>query len=289
MNILFSPPHCPAWTLVDDKILSGPNAIELSSIANMKHMPPKTRIGSGIIQLFFTDGKNAAFYYSTNQKQEGEKAANYIQSFINGEISVKSAGGTGKQYPLDKSVSMRTSKEMGDFCLRHNYAFNGGNKIYAHFEVIERNLSPNEEVNFCFVSNGVNDRSGHALLGGLMAVVFTNKKMIYAQRRPIMGDYVKTVSYDNINDISSKIGWVFGEIIVDSITEYMDFSVDKPEVEKMRNTVLEIIEEYRAQKSGSKYNTVSAADELKKFKELLDMDIITQDEFNAKKKQLLGL
>jgi hypothetical protein len=34
---------------------------------------------------------------------------------------------------------------------------------------------------------------------------------------------------------------------------------------------------------------VSAADELKKFKELLDMGVITQEEFNAKKKQLLGL
>ena len=33
----------------------------------------------------------------------------------------------------------------------------------------------------------------------------------------------------------------------------------------------------------------SNADELKKFKELLDMGIITQEEFDAKKKQLLGL
>lgn len=33
----------------------------------------------------------------------------------------------------------------------------------------------------------------------------------------------------------------------------------------------------------------SAADEIKKFKELLDMGIITQEEFDAKKKQLLGL
>lgn len=36
-------------------------------------------------------------------------------------------------------------------------------------------------------------------------------------------------------------------------------------------------------------NQVSAADELKKFKELLDLGIITQDEFDTKKKQLLGL
>ena len=33
----------------------------------------------------------------------------------------------------------------------------------------------------------------------------------------------------------------------------------------------------------------SAADELKKFKELLDLGIITQEEFDAKKKQLLGM
>ena len=34
---------------------------------------------------------------------------------------------------------------------------------------------------------------------------------------------------------------------------------------------------------------VSAADELKKFKELLDLGVIAQEEFDAKKKQLLGL
>lgn len=35
--------------------------------------------------------------------------------------------------------------------------------------------------------------------------------------------------------------------------------------------------------------TVSSADEILKFKNLLDAGIITQEEFEAKKKQLLGL
>ena len=35
--------------------------------------------------------------------------------------------------------------------------------------------------------------------------------------------------------------------------------------------------------------SMSAADELKKFKELLDCGVISQEEFDAKKKQLLGL
>ena len=35
--------------------------------------------------------------------------------------------------------------------------------------------------------------------------------------------------------------------------------------------------------------TIGIADELKKYKELLDGGVITQEEFDAKKKQLLGL
>ena len=105
-----------------------------------------------------------------------------------------------------------------------------------------------------------------------------------------MGDFVKTVSYDNINDISSKIGWIFGEIVIDSLTEYMRFSVDKIGVEGLRNKALELIEQYRSRKNAPQSVVqVSAADEVKKFKELLDLGVISQEEFDAKKKQLLGL
>jgi hypothetical protein len=51
-------------------------------------------------------------------------------------------------------------------------------------------------------------------------------------------------------------------------------------------------EEFKAlqtAKTNSSAPAVSAADELKKFKELLDAGVITQEEFDAKKKQLLGL
>lgn len=49
-------------------------------------------------------------------------------------------------------------------------------------------------------------------------------------------------------------------------------------------------EEYQQIVSANKASSqTSAADEIKKFKELLDSSIITQEEFDAKKKQLLGL
>ena len=52
------------------------------------------------------------------------------------------------------------------------------------------------------------------------------------------------------------------------------------------------VEEYKEEKNKTVAPVsaaVSVADEIKKFKELLDMGVITQEEFNAKKKQLLGL
>lgn len=47
--------------------------------------------------------------------------------------------------------------------------------------------------------------------------------------------------------------------------------------------------EWQAEKNKTETSGTSAADEIKKFKELLDQGIITQEEFDAKKKQLLGL
>jgi len=45
----------------------------------------------------------------------------------------------------------------------------------------------------------------------------------------------------------------------------------------------------KIEKQNNPVQAVSSADEIKKFKELLDMGVITQEEFDQKKKQLLGL
>ena len=69
-----------------------------------------------------------------------------------------------------------------------------------------------------------------------------------------------------------------------------------PANDYVKNLDLEIIkvfDEYKANENNMEATQIvqqgSAADELKKFKELLDMGVITQEEFDAKKKQLLGL
>lgn len=52
--------------------------------------------------------------------------------------------------------------------------------------------------------------------------------------------------------------------------------------------LVDLIESYRHTESTST-SSISAADELKKYKELLDDGILTQEEFDAKKKQLLNI
>ncbi len=65
--------------------------------------------------------------------------------------------------------------------------------------------------------------------------------------------------------------------------------IDYNRCPKCNSRDLEVLsdEQYEELNSGSNSNSVP--DEIKKFKELLDNGIITQEEFDAKKKQLLGL
>ena len=60
---------------------------------------------------------------------------------------------------------------------------------------------------------------------------------------------------------------------------------------QIKSYVEEQIMKFATNKGGTTIvqQSVSPAEELKKYKELLDSGIITQDEFDAKKKQLLGL
>lgn len=61
-------------------------------------------------------------------------------------------------------------------------------------------------------------------------------------------------------------------------------------MEEVANFCRKKMEEIKSGKNAAAaVSQTSSADELKKFKELLDNGIITQDEFDAKKKQILGL
>ena len=61
-------------------------------------------------------------------------------------------------------------------------------------------------------------------------------------------------------------------------------------MEKIKLKIDELISKHRQSNNNSNVvNQISVADELEKFSNLLEKGIITQEEFDLKKKQLLGL
>lgn len=99
-----------------------------------------------------------------------------------------------------------------------------------------------------------------------------------------------------LSSVGSLAGALSGNYVASAVNNQnvnrgMDKIRDFNRCPNCNSTNLSIIsdEEFETMKSQSTKNNVSPADELKKFKELLDMGVITQEEFDAKKKQLLGL
>ena len=94
---------------------------------------------------------------------------------------------------------------------------------------------------------------------------------------------------DSVSAVAT--GW-FGSISVASASGGISFiAIEKRnEIYEVLNKQLIARQNKKSDNNGSEATAVFGnADELKKFKELLDNGAITQEEFNAKKKQLLGL
>lgn len=77
---------------------------------------------------------------------------------------------------------------------------------------------------------------------------------------------------------------------------YAAYNENTITIQKQHNETAKQIKDYieniiiqREQITNNNSATVSSAEEIKKYKELFDDGIITQEEFDAKKKQLLGL
>jgi len=117
----------------------------------------------------------------------------------------------------------------------------------------------------------------------------------------------KTIYYNNITSVQFKKGnnWINGHIqfsikggnesrggsfaAASDENTIMITAKKNDEAEEVVEYINNKLAEINNRAFGNVTQAVSPAEELKKFKELLDMEIITQAEFDAKKKQLLGL
>lgn len=198
---------------------------------------------------------------------------------------------------------MRTAQEMYDRAIEHgwNLTLVNSSKKYAtellqSFELVGQYIKDDEQVIDAFTSTDV--RCDGSPMIGSVAVVFTDKRLIVGMKSKSFKDPVKVIRMDTIHDVEKKAiaRGIFGAINgvpivrIDALKEQIDIECKKDSQDAVFQRILELIENYKSvYEKNDPAPQVSAADELLKFKQLLDAGVITQDEFDAKKKQLLNL
>jgi hypothetical protein len=184
---------------------------------------------------------------------------------------------------------MKTAQEMYQYCLDNGYG-EGMTKKWGikHFTLIEQALGTDEDAIMCFI--GLHNYVSVTKHDNNFAYAITNKRILIAQQKMI-GQVFQTIDIDNLNDVTMNTGMLMGVITIDTIKERFNVAVNKQHAQSINSAIHDVLFNLKQQKkvfTSNQSSTGSVADEILKFKNLLDIGAITQDEFEQKKKQLLG-
>lgn len=176
---------------------------------------------------------------------------------------------------------MRTAQEMRVFAAGFNVVGDvpGAVKLErCPFEKIEEALMPDEQVLFSF--GALHEK----------AIALTNRRLIHAETKDPAHDQaggLYTYSYDPITSVFSGNMQLIINMDGCNSLFYGNLAIDR--IREAAELIGDIIGQYESTPAPAGAAKNSAADELRKYKELLDMGAITQEEFEAKKHQLLSL
>jgi len=152
-------------------------------------------------------------------------------------------------------------------------------KIYNYSDIVDFELLEDGES----IASGGLGRAlvGGVLFGGVGAIVggVTGTK----KSKPICTNLKVKITTNNINNPVEYVDFINTSTKKDSIIYKTWFDLAQKCLSTLQLIVNENQEEVKEIPAGSE------ADEILKLKKLLDQGIITQEEFDAKKKQLLGL
>ncbi|MCY1570213.1 PH domain-containing protein [Staphylococcus pettenkoferi] len=126
--------------------------------------------------------------------------------------------------------------------------------------------------------------------GNTYLIICTDKRLLFLDKGMIYGLKFHEFPFDKINSVSYKKGIMFGQILVYHGSSYITInSILKETVSVMANAIQFQIETHKNKdkNNNQNHNNFSAADELLKYKQLLDAELITQEEFNKKKRELI--
>ena len=187
---------------------------------------------------------------------------------------------------------MRNAKEVYDDGVKKGYI---GKDIkekgsLANFNVVLDSLRSDEDVLFGF--NGfISEGDKGKKMGEPSSFVVTNKRLVWGRKIAFTSE-CQSLDLDNLETTSfakHSPYTNFGAITIKTIANQYVISMGLKAAEEVNSVLPNALQELKNKSKETVTPVTSAADEILKFKSLLDMGAITQEEFDAKKKQLLGL
>lgn len=186
---------------------------------------------------------------------------------------------------------IRTIEGIQAYLGLHGVRFHGNDSV--NFQILIDNLSPNEEIMVAF--SGMLNEWNRPLLGTAFAL--TNMRFIYASHARLLRvlanepTFLKKMKWQEIRDLGFNDKTLFidtsrwGKIVVDIIDRERTQAIFR----EMQETLKNLTADLTATTAPAKSPQIDIAEELRKLKQLEIDDIITTEEFEEKKRQLLGL
>ena len=94
-------------------------------------------------------------------------------------------------------------------------------RLKQHSKIARMHLNPDEEIIYSFAAQ-TNDNPFDITTTAVVAL--TNKRIIIAQKRVLFGYFFKSITPDMFNDLTVKMGLIWGKIYIDTIKEFVKFS-----------------------------------------------------------------
>lgn len=164
------------------------------------------------------------------------------------------------------------------------------------YEQIEKELREDEEVKYVLPTGSISRRNSSLLFIG--AITITNKRLVYGgQIKSLFKNTYTSAGLDINKVISTNAGrgaLGTGTVTIETLANddiILNFENREQATEYARE-IMQIVDSIKGNAQTTEktiVQEVSVADEIAKFKGLLDQGIISQEEFDAKKKQLLDL
>lgn len=108
-------------------------------------------------------------------------------------------------------------------------------RINKHAKVVEANLHDGEEVLYAFCGQ---KNQNHLHIFNTYAVVLTSERLIFAQKRLLIGFSLNSITPDMFNDIKITSGLIWGSVMIDTVKEVIYLTnVSKKALSEIQKTI----------------------------------------------------